>query len=575
MAGPVTEIANIIHAEKHRLPGESFEEYASRVASALKDDDQHYHTFREILLDQRFAPGGRIQAAAGSARETTLANCFVIPVEDSFTSGIGTSEFFENNSIMAAATEAVQTMRMGGGVGYNFGKLRPRGDMIKSLQAKASGPLEMMKIFDACCAAIQSAGHRRGAQMGMLPVDHPDIEEFVHAKQNTNMLTKFNISVAVTDEFMRAVIHDRPFDLTFEGRVYKTISARNLWEEIMRSNWDWAEPGVVFIDQINRMNNLYWIENLDATNPCSEQPLPPYGACLLGSFNLTKYLMKVGQNGSLDWHYEFNYAQLSTDIPPVVRAMDNVNDVSKWPLDKQREEAHNKRRLGIGIMGLANVCEALGFPYGSDGAVEFTDELMRYLKNEVYLSSAQLAAEKGPFPLYDRDKYLAGRYVAGLDDDVRAEIAEHGIRNSHLISIAPTGTIALGCDNVSGGIEPPFNLGYTRLVQDFDGEREYRIQDWAWRELGIAGVTSEQCSAEGHIRMLCAVQRHVDSAVSKTCNIDPSMAWGDFKNLYMEAWEQGAKGCAIFNPGGKRMGILRSEGAACTIDPETGERSCE
>ena len=424
--GPSLPESDEIHKSKYRLDGENFEEAMTRVAGSLADNQKHFKEFREILLDMRFLPAGRIQAAAGNPRKVTFFNCFVIDkIEDSLCG---------KNGIMDRAKEAAQTMRMGGGVGYNFGSLRPRGDIIKKLQSKSSGPVSFMEIYDSVCRTIMSAGHRRGAQMGILPIFHPDIEEFIRAKQNTNRLTGFNISVAVTDKFMEHLASGKPFPLTFKGRTHKEVDPNMLWEELMRSTWDWAEPGVIFIDRVNDWNNLYYKETIWACNPCQEQPLPGNACCLLGSFNLVKYVRKQA-----DGSFDFDWDQLIKDIPTVVRAMDNVTDKSIYPLEEQEDQQKSKRRMGIGVTGLANTLEALGFPYASIGFLGFQEQIFRTLTYNCYLASSRLAKEKGSFPLYDEEKYLAGKFIKTLPDYVRDEIKKNGIRNSHLTSIAPTG----------------------------------------------------------------------------------------------------------------------------------------
>jgi len=546
---------------KYRHDGESFRDAMTRIAGALQDTPQHFQAFRDIILDQRFMPAGRVQAAMGSPRLVTAYNCFV--------SGIIPDSF---DGIMQMATEAGKTMRMGGGIGYDFSTLRPRGDLIVSLESKASGPVSFMQIYDAICKTIASAGHRRGAQMGVLRVDHPDIEEFVRAKQNRDNLTQFNISIGVTDDFMRSVIMGTDFDLKWQNRVYKRISARALWEEIMRSTWDWAEPGVLFIDRINEYNNLWYCENITTTNPCGEQPLPPYGACLLGSYNLVKYIVDG----------KFNYDALIADVPFVVRSMDNVVDRTIYPLPEQEREAKSKRRMGLGVTALANAGEILGYSYGSTAFLAFTEDVLSVIKNECYRASALLAKEKGAFPLFDKNKYLQSRFVQTLDRSVIEAIEKHGIRNSHLTSIAPTGTISLSADNVSSGIEPVFSHSYQRTILTFDGPRLEEVTDYAYREFGVQGKTANECTADEHLNVLLVAFKHMDSAVSKTCNVSPGMAWEDFKNIYIRAWEGGAKGCTTFNSGGKRFGVLNAaprseenEGGACYIDPETGNKSCE
>lgn len=577
--GPQTRVGDYFHAMKYRGEGEDFREANNRVASALKDSDSHYHTLREITGTQRFMFAGRIQSAMGSARATTPYNCYVSgTIEDSFVHGEG--------NIMQRAAEAAATMRMGGGIGYDFSSLRPKGDIIRKLQSHSSGPVSFMSIFDAVCKCIASSGHRRGAQMGVLRVDHPDIEEFLHAKQNTSALTGFNISIAVTDDFMEAVQAGRTFNLTWGGEVYREVDAPALWEGVMRSTWDWAEPGVLFIDTINRMNNLWYCETIAATNPCGEQPLPPFGACLLGSFNLAKYIRPsfARPDGSIVW--TFDKAQLQEDIPHVVRAMDNVVDRARYPLPQQRMEALNKRRMGLGVTGLANAMEALGFPYGSREALRWTEEVLELIAVEAYRASALLAAEKGAFPLFDAERYLKGEFIKKLPDDVRALIAKHGIRNSHLTSIAPTGTISLCADNVSSGLEPVFDYVTERPVNTPGGVEMVEVEDYGVREFGVRGRRANEVKPQEHIAALTTAQRWVDSAVSKTCNLDGTVAWEDFKRLYSSAWEGGAKGCTTFNIDGKRMALLTGKtrgdapkadepATACFIDPETGRRECQ
>jgi len=540
--GPQTAAGQLILSKKYAQKGEDWRAVSNRVASALSDGKDHYHAFRKILLDQRFVPGGRILAGAGTSKSVCLHNCFVSgTIEDSFVEGRG--------SIMERASEAAATMRMGGGIGYDFSTLRPRGSLIRKLGSSASGPVSFMGIFNAVCLATCSSGHRRGAQMGVLRVDHPDIEEFIHAKQDQTSLTGFNISVGVTDEFMAAVDAGSEFPLRFAGETYRTIDARRLWEEIMRSAWDWAEPGILFIDRMNIENNLSYCEHIAATNPCSEQPLPPYGACLLGSFNFTKYL--IPDTGK---HCLFNASQLADDMSHVVRAMDNVNDVAKYPLPEQLHEALQKRRIGLGVMGLANAGEACGFPYGSESFLGWMHRVFVIMKNAAYSASAMLAAEKGPFPLFDRDAYVERPYISRLSPATVNAIKEHGIRNSHLISCAPTGTIALICDNVSSGIEPTFALRARNTYWTEDGPQQFEVVGVNF--LGTTPRTSAEVTADEHINVLCAAQLHTDSAVSKTCNVTGAMPWEDFKALYQKAYRRGAKSCSVFNSDGKRFGVL-------------------
>ena len=577
MTGPTIPIAQWADETKYRQEGETFGQKCARVASALTDNTEHYNMFRGVLKDQRFLPGGRVQSAAGSYRQVTAFNCFVMQkVPDSL------------DGIMDVTKEAAKTMQLGGGVGYDFSSIRPKGSRIKSLGSQASGPVSFMGIMDALCKTIASAGHRRGAQMGCLRVDHPDIMEFITSKTNSHSLTQFNISVLVTDKFMECVKADTSFDLVWEDKVYDTVRARSLWDSILRATWDWAEPGVIFIDRVNQMNNLWYCEDISATNPCGEQPLPPYGACLLGSFNTTRYVDKV--NGV----FEFNWNLLSHDIPYVVRAMDNVIDETSYPLKEQEIEAKNKRRMGLGVTGLGNTLGALGILYGSKEAQEFTNKLLKFIAHGCYWSSVKLAMEKGPFPLFDKDKYTQSEFVQKLDQELQDAIYKYGIRNSHLTSIAPTGTISLTANNVSSGIEPVFSKSYDRTVQTFDGPRIEKVEDYAYREWGIECPTADNISVLDHVSMLVAAQEWVDSACSKTCNVGESVTWDEFKDVYMQAYEGGAKGCTTFRSSGKRFGILNAsasediieeeepnedetivEGGACYIDPETGIRSCE
>lgn len=499
-------------------------------------------------------------------------NCYVSgTIADSYVDGEG--------SIMERATQAAATMRMGGGIGYDFSTLRPKGDLIVKLQSRSSGPISFMEIFDAVCRCTSSSGHRRGAQMGVLRIDHPDIFDFIHAKQNEHFLKGFNISIAVTDEFMQAKRDGKPFQLKFGGRVYREVDPNELWDAVMRSTWDWAEPGVLFIDRINEMNNLHYCETIAATNPCGEQPLPPFGACLLGSFNLVRYVSK-------DMHgWRFDWDRLARDIAPVVRAMDNVVDRARYPLPQQEHEAKSKRRMGLGVTGLANAGEALGLPYGSKGFLDFTRRVLTLVRDEAYRASALLAHEKGAFPLYSPE-YLDSKFVKTLPEDIREMIEEHGIRNSHLTSIAPTGTISLCADNISSGLEPVFSYGMERTVIEFEGPRKELIEDYGVRVFGVRGRRSSDVTVAEHVAVLAVAAELVDSAVSKTCNVDSRVSWDEFKRVYDSAWELGCKGITTYRADGKRGGVIvakdddtgkaqEEEAASCTIDPETGRRSCE
>lgn len=571
MSGPVVPFSEEIHARKYRLPGETFGEAMRRVSSGLADSPSHFYEFYDALNHMRFLPAGRILASIGQGKNTTPYNCFVSgTIEDSFVEGEG--------SIMHRATEAATTMRMGGGIGYDFSTLRPRGALIKKLRSKSSGPVSFMDIFNAICLCTASTDNRRGAQMGVLRVDHPDILEFVKAKQNNTSLQGFNISVAVTDEFMNSVYLGKNFELRWAGEVYDTVSAQELWEQIMLSTYDWAEPGVLFIDTINRTNNLSYCEQITTTNPCGEQPLPPFGACLLGSFALPYYMRSAGHAHWFDWD------QFSADIPAVVRAMDNVVDAAIYPLEAQKKEAKDKRRMGLGITGLANAAELLGYRYGSKEFRGFESRILSRLAREAYIASAELAREKGSFPLFDKDRYLAQpAFASTLEEDVQDLIRRYGIRNSHLTSIAPTGTISLTANNISSSIEPVFSHEYQRTVIEFDGPRQETIKDYAFAQWGVKGKTANEVTPKEHVQVLTTAAQHVDSAVSKTCNVPADVEWEDFKNIYFEAWAGGAKGCTTYRMGGRRGAILEVksseetvvEGASCTFDPETGRKSCE
>src|SRR5215510_250493 len=542
--GPQTPASQAVFNFKYAGKGETWREVCNRVGSSLADSDQHYRTFRQIMLEGRFSTAGRILSGVGTSKRVTPYNCFVSgPIEDSL-NGPG--------SIMDRLCQAAETLRRGGGIGYDFSTIRPRGDKVRSLDSSASGPVSYMQVYDAMAATISSTGERRGAQMGVLRVDHPDIEEFIHSKQNSNRLNTFNISIAVTDEFMHAVTEGKEFNLRFEGRSYRTIDARGLWETIMRSTWDWAEPGVIFIDRINEMNNLNYCETIGATNPCSEQPLPPYGACLLGSFNLTRYLVPAGPGAK----WKLDLQSLADDVGPVVRAMDNVADVAAFPLPEQRQSAISTRRMGLGVMGVANALEACGSEYGSEDFIGQMEEALSTIKNAAYLASAHLAQEKGAFPNYDRAAYATQQNIIRLRRDVQEAIAAHGLRNSHLTSIAPTGTISFCFDNISSGIEPVFSVQGRRMVQMPHGPTTFDTEDYGKKYLGVDPRTADRVSAAEHIAVLAAAQKHVDSAVSKTCNVSASMPWEDFQQIYFTAWQAGCKGCATFQDGGKRGSLL-------------------
>ena len=509
--------------------------------------------FYEALEDFRFLPAGRIVAGAGTGRTVTLFNCFVMgTIPDSL------------EGIFQGLKEAALTMQQGGGIGYDFSTIRPKGADVKGVAADASGPLSFMDVWDAMCRTIMSAGARRGAMMATMRCDHPDIEAFISAKSDASRLRNFNVSVLVTDAFMDAVKADGPLDLVFDGKVYRTTEARDLWNRIMRATYDYAEPGVIFIDRINAMNNLAYAETIAATNPCGEQPLPPYGACLLGSINLARLVRDpFGEGASLDED------ELANLVATAVRMMDNVVDASRFPLPQQAEEARNKRRIGLGVTGLADALLMVGARYGSDEAAALTERWLHAIARASYLASTDLAAEKGAFPLFDAEAFLDSGSLKTMDEDVRNAIREKGIRNALLTSIAPTGTISLLAGNVSSGIEPVFAFAYTRKVLQRDGSRtEEEVVDYAvqmWRDLkGDAPlpehfVNAQTLSPSDHVRMQAAAQKWVDSSISKTINCPEDISFEAFKDVYMLAWDTGCKGCTTYRPNAVTGSVLSVE----------------
>ncbi len=515
---------------------------ARALASVEKDPAQWEERFYAALEDFKYLPAGRIIAGAGTGRAVTLFNCFVMGTIPDSMSGI-----------FDMLKEAALTMQQGGGIGYDFSTIRPRGAEVKGVAADASGPLSFMDVWDAMCRTIMSAGSRRGAMMATMRCDHPDIEQFITAKQDSARLRMFNLSVLVTDPFMEAVKADGPWDLTFEGRVYHTVQARDLWNKIMRATYDFAEPGVIFIDRINQMNNLNYVEEIAATNPCGEQPLPPYGACLLGSVNLARLVERPFEPQAM-----MNIDKLDTLVRTAVRMMDNVVDASRFPLPQQAEEAANKRRIGLGVTGLADALLMLGLEYGTDEAAAQTEIWMKAIARASYLASVDLAREKGAFPLFDAEKYLASGNMMQMDDDVREAIRTHGIRNALLTSIAPTGTISLYAGNVSSGIEPVFAYAYTRKVLQKDGSRteeevvDYAVQMWrdkfGDKELPGYFVNAQTLPPLAHVKMQAAAQKWIDSSISKTINCPEDISFDAFKDVYMAAWDQGCKGCTTYRP---------------------------
>ena len=521
---------------------DSWRRIARSLAEVEADPALWEERFYHALEDFKFLPAGRIAAGAGTGRAVTLFNCFVMgTIPDSM------------GGIFDMLKEAALTMQQGGGIGYDFSTIRPRGAAVHGVAADASGPLSFMDVWDAMCRTIMSAGSRRGAMMATMRCDHPDIEAFITAKQDSARLRMFNLSVLVSDDFMAAVKADGPWELKFDGRVYHTLNARDLWNKIMRATYDFAEPGVIFIDRINQMNNLSYCEQIAATNPCGEQPLPPYGACLLGSVNLARLVTDPFEaTAKLDPEALDELVRLS------VRMMDNVVDASRFPLPRQAEEARAKRRIGLGVTGLADALLMLGLRYGSPEAAAQTEAWMKAIARASYLASVDLAREKGAFPLFEAQKYLASGNMRQMDEDVRAAIAEHGIRNALLTSIAPTGTISLYAGNVSSGIEPVFAYAYTRKVLQKDGSRteeevvDYAVQMWrdkfGDRPLPEYFVNAQTLAPLDHVRMQAAAQKWIDSSISKTINCPEDISFDAFKDVYIEAFETGCKGCTTYRP---------------------------
>ena len=544
---------------------ESWRRVAKDLARVEAEPGIWEEKFYAALEDFKFLPAGRIAAGAGTQRKVTLFNCFVMgTVPD------------DMGGIFDMLKEAALTMQQGGGIGYDFSTIRPKGALVKGVAADASGPLSFMDVWDSMCRTIMSAGSRRGAMMATLRCDHPDIEDFIAAKSDPARLRMFNVSVLVTDPFMAAVKADDDWDLVFEGRIYKTLSARKLWDQIMQSTYEFAEPGVIFIDRINQANNLSYCETIAATNPCGEQPLPPYGACLLGSINLARLVEAPFERGA-----QLSAVALQDLVATAVRMMDNVVDASNFPLEAQALEARNKRRIGLGVTGLADALLMLGLRYGSEAAARQTEDWLHAIARAAYLASVQLAKEKGAFPLFEADPYLASGAMQGMDEDVRAEIATHGIRNALLTSIAPTGTISLYAGNVSSGIEPVFAYAYTRKVLQKDGSRsEEEVVDYAvqmWRDkFGDADlpdyfVNAQTLAPKDHVKMQAAAQKWVDSSISKTINCPEDISFEAFKEVYSAAYESGCKGCTTYRPNAVTGSVLSvSESSETTPETDQG-----
>ena len=549
-----TDISKKIWREKYQFKkadgspvDQALEDTWKRVArslAAVENDSVFWEQkFYDALQGSRFLPAGRIISGAGTGRSVTLFNCFVMGEIADDMSGI----FF-------GLREAALTMQQGGGIGYDFSTLRPKGAPVHGVGADASGPLSFMNVWDSMCRTIMSAGSRRGAMMATLRCDHPDIEEFIGAKRDPVLLRMFNLSVLITDEFMEAVRNNKAWDLLFKGKIFKTISARELWNKIMRSTYEFAEPGVIFIDRINALNNLSYCEKISATNPCGEQPLPPYGACLLGSINLAKLVKSPFESDA-----NIDQKELSELVGTSVRMLDNVIDVSRFPLPEQEEEAHKKRRIGLGVTGLADALIMCGVRYGSKEAVMLTETWKKNLRDTAYRESSKLAEEKGAFPLLDIDAYLKSPNLQTLPKEIQEGIKEYGIRNALLTSIAPTGTISLLADNISSGVEPVFAFDYERTVLMPDGSKSIQpVYDYAYQmylnlkgeknTLPDAFVNTQSLRPEDHLVMQSTVQKYIDSSISKTINCPEDISFEKFENIYQKAYDLGCKGCTTYRP---------------------------
>ena len=595
---PSQPISLDVLQEKYFKQGESdVEDLYRRVARALASVERE--DIREAMqarfLDNLRAGAigaGRIMSAAGTDIQATLINCFVQPVGDCI-QGVDDAGY---PGIYEALREAAETMRRGGGVGYDFSRIRPRGAMVKGTASMASGPCSYINVFDQSCSTVESAGARRGAQMGVLRIDHPDVHDFITAKRTPGRWNNFNVSVGVPDTFMQAVESDGDWELVHaaapgadvmkEGAyqradgqwVYRKLRARELWDTIMKSAYDFAEPGILFLDQINTDNNLGYTETISATNPCGEQPLPPYGCCDLGPIILTRFVRNpFGLHGEA----AFDFDAFERSVATQVRALDNVLDVTFWPLPQQQAESAAKRRIGVGFTGMGNTLAMLKLRYDRQDGRDMAVQIAERMRNAAYRASIELAKEKGAFPKFKADGYLAeGTFASRLPEDIKKQIKKHGIRNSHLLSIAPTGTVSLAfADNASNGIEPPFSWTYTRRKREADGSKsEYVVEDYAWRLYKTLGgdvkklpayfVSAMDMAAADHVAMMEAVQPYVDTAISKTVNVPADYPYDDFKNLYLQAWHSGLKGLATYRPNSILGAVLEVPAAEAKPEPK-------